>query len=627
MSNSNSLREALLKTRVQCFPQKPQLNVAQWADTYRYLSPESSSTPGKWKTHLVEPLRGPMEAISNPKVRKVSLMFASQLGKSEILLNTIGYYIHQNPSPILMAQPTQSLADSFAEDRVKLLVRDTSALKSLVKDPKMRDSGSTKTHLVFPSGTLDIVSAGSPSELASRPKKIILLDEIDRMATLSKEGNPLKLAEQRALTFFDSKVVLVSTPTNEGSSRIENSFLAGDQRHFSVPCPHCEFVQKLEWSQVKWDKDDVESAGYECIACKKKWTEVERMSAVKRGEYIAEQPFNGHASFHCNVLASPWITIPQLVSEFLECKDDVDELRTFVNLKLAETWKPKVDVPEWRRIYERRENYATGTIPTDKVKFLTCGVDVQGDRLEVQVIGWTKDKSSYVVDYQIIIGQTHTDEPWNKLYEIIQNRSYPRVDGTEMFISFACIDSGFNTTKVYDFVTRFSPNKVRAIKGTDHLRNIYKMGNDLEFRFDGGKKKFAHKLWIVGSSLLKEQLYSNLKLPSAGDNGVYPSGYIHTPELDEDYFRGLVSEGLQKTKKGYEWVKLYTRNEPLDTYNYARAAASMFGLDRFRDIDWEQLEGIQEPQKQSAEQAQQVNSQPQKPQQNSLWKNNLKPKF
>lgn len=592
---NEALKYALTNLRKQTLKPAPRLTLTEWADEFRFLPPEASSSPGKWRTGLVEVLRGPMDAITDPSVHKVSLMFASQVGKSEILLNTLGFYIHQNPSPILLAQPTQNMAESFATDRISPMVRDTPVLRELVSDPARRDSGSTKTHLVFPGGTLDVVSAGSPSELASRPKKIILLDEIDRMSTLSGEGNPLKLAEQRSMTFFDSKVVLVSTPTNHGSSRIEDSFLQGDQRYFNVPCPHCDFFQKLEWSQVKWDQDDASTAHYECSACQKPWTESQRLTQVKRGKYIATAPFSGHASFTCNALSSPWVSIPELAEEFLASRSNIDELRTFVNLKLAETWKPKVDVPDYQRLMERQESYPPGTVPSKEIMFLTMGVDVQGDRLECQTVGWGRDKQSWVIDYNVIVAPTHTDEPWNKLFDIIQNKSYPVAESTRtMPITFTAIDSGYNSQRVYDFVSRFSPTKVRAIKGSDSLLTAYKMGSDLTTAWNGQRSRFGHKLWMVGSSHIKTEVYSNLRL--SGSEGNFPSGFVHIPQLGEEFYKGLTSEALQKTKKGHEWVKVRPRNEQLDTFVYARAAAAMFGLDRFSPREWAKLQGEDVPQ-------------------------------
>lgn len=569
----------------------PKLDLVQWADTHRYLSPESSSTPGKWSTDLVEAARGPMLAVTEPGIKKITVMAATQLLKTELLNNIVAYFIHQDPAPMIVMQPIEKLANTWATDRLDPMLRDTPALRGLVRDKRERDSGNTKLHKAFPGGHVTVVSAGSPSDVASRPVRVVLMDEIDKYKQSGDEGDAEKLIEQRTETFWNALSIAVCSPTNEGTSKIAARFEDSDKRFFNFLCPDCNQYELPKWQQVKWSGNDSSTAHYECSHCKVQWTETKRLQAISNGVYIATAPFKGHAGFQVSALASPWQPLSRLVEKFIEAKSDPEKLKVFVNTSLAETWKPKVDLPDWERLYDRRETYTIGTVPNTDIKFLTCGVDVQADRLEAQVVGWTKDKQSYVIDYRILVGPTHTDEPWNELYKLIQDTTYP-VAGTKrsMSITFACVDSGFNTTKVYDFVTRFSANKVRTVKGSDSLISHYKMGSDIEYRFDGSKNKFAHKVWMVGSSLIKTETYSHLRLPSETD-GLYPSGYIHTPEFDQDYFKGFCSEALVKSKSGYEWVKQRERNEVLDTYVYARCAASMFGIDRFRENEWQQLEG------------------------------------
>lgn len=589
-----NLQRGILELRAKIMKPNPRLNLVEWADEYRYLSPESSSTPGKWSTDLVEAARGPMMAVTEPGVKKITVMGPTQLLKTEFINNVVGFFMSQDPAPIIVMQPIEKLADTWAMDRLEPMIRDTPILRGLVRDKRERDSGNMKLHKSFPGGHVTVVSAGSPSDVASRPVRVVLMDEIDKYKSSGSEGNPEKLIEQRTETFWNALSVAVCSPTLDGSSNIANRFEDSDQRYFHGRCPHCDKLENLVWSQVKWQENDPSTAQYECSHCQKPWTELDRLKAIApgRAEYVATKPFDGHAGFTCNAIASPWQPLSRMVEKFLEAKKDPEKLKVFVNTSLAQTWKPAVDVPDHERMYERREPYAMEVVPNEDIKFLTMGVDVQADRLEAQVVGWTRDKQSYSIAYKAIPGFTHTDVPWIELKALIQ-KTFP-VFGTsrEMPISFVCIDSGFNTAKVHAFVQGFNPNKVRAIKGSDSLQAYYKMGTDITQNFDGSKNKYAHKNWIVGSSFAKTDLYNNIKLPMDDGEGNFPGGYCHFPEYDMDFFKGVCSESLILEKGKYEWKKHFTRNEPLDTWIYSRAGAAMFGLDRFKPQDWDALDGI-----------------------------------
>lgn len=600
------LKKRLYELRANVLKPSSKLNLVEWAEENRIL-PATSSTPGKWKTSFIEPARGPMLALTEKGVKKITIMGPTQMLKTEFINNVIGYTIHQDPAPLILAMPNEKLLNDYSQERLDPMLENCPCFKDLVKDKSERDGGNTRFKKTFPGGQITLVSAASPTDVSSRPARIVFMDEVDKYTTAGKEGDPIKLLEERITTYWNSLSIAVCSPTIEGTSKIERRFLDSDQRYFHAKCPHCNEYEKMKWSQVKWDDGNPLTARYVCSSCHKDWTEIERIGAVKNGIYIAEKPFNGHAGFHVNALASPWETIPALVQKFLSAKDDPEQLKTFINTKLAETWKVKVEAPEWERLFERKETYSPGIVPSDDVKFLTMGVDVQADRLEAQIVGWTRNKQSYIIDHLIIPGATHTNEPWKKLEEII-DKPFPVLNkNRNISISMTCIDSGFNSQYVYDFVGKYSQLRVRAIKGSDNLFTIYRMGNDLTYNLNGTKRSFGHKLWMVGSSFLKDILYKNLKIAKTTPT---PNNYVHIPDLGEDFFKGIVGEVLTLEKGKWVWKKVVERNEALDAYNYARAGASMFGLDRFTDYDWSLLEGeeVQEIKKE------QVNIKSNKPQ-------------
>lgn len=565
--------------------------ISSWAMSERVLSSQSSSIPGPWRA-LFPGSIDVLNSITRPGVRSVSLMFSAQLAKSDILLNTLGYFLSENPTSVILAQPSEKMAEDFSRTRVAGLINDTKLLK---KNISQQEDGLFLKKFKT-GGRVNIVSAAAPSDLASRSAKVILLDEIDRYTTLAKEGDPEQLLEARASTFYDSVVVAVSTPTNAGTSRIERRFHAGSQHKWHGLCPHCSEYEFLQWPQVFYEPDAPETtAHYICSHCNTKWTEADRVKANQNGKFIADNPEETtHLSFYANCIASPFKPLTHFAGLFHEAKKDPESLRSFINLYLAETWKPKVDVPDYKRLFERRETFPIGVAPKGTA-FITMGVDVQAHWLEAQIVAWNSKKEAFIFDHRQIIGPTHTKDPWDELEKLI-NATFKTQSGRELQIQITCIDSGFNSQTVYEFVSKFNPNKVRAIKGSDSALVPFKIGNDLTLNSDGSKRKFGHKLWVVGSSLLKEKTYQLLKLDAAIDGQNYPSGYIHIPQFDEDFFKSMTSEALTKSKSGrYEWVKHYTRNEKLDTHVYARAAALMYGLERFTENEWHYLAGEDAP--------------------------------
>ncbi len=577
----------------------PILNLVEWADKYRYLSPESSSVPGKWKTSTVEVARGPMLEVGNPKTKIITVMACTQILKTELINNIVGYHIHQDPCPMIVMQPTKAMAETWSKERFEKMSRDTPVIADLVRIKKRGDDENTMYSKSFPGGQLNIVGSNSAAELASRPIRIVLCDEIDKYpASAGKEGDPIKLIEERTDTFWNALKVRVCSPTIEGMSRIAEEFEAGDQRIYHGKCQHCGEYEKLEWKQVRfsreWKKpDDVidDQVNYECSHCTVLWTETERIQAINAGKYVALKPFNGHASFKVNKIASPWNALSTLVKKYLDAIGSSEKMKTFENTQLAETYKIKSDSPDHMRLYERRELYPINQV-NNKALFLTAGVDVQANRLELEIVGWASNKESWSVDYRVIPGQTSTDVPWKALEEIL-NQSWQTEDNKRtLSIRMMCVDTGYNTQHVYNWLRKQDPNRVRGIKGSDNMQMMFGKPVPVELNHNGQRIKNALMLWHVGVSILKSELYPWLKM-DAPKEGELKSGFCHFPQYDEEYFQGLCSEQLVETRKNGRntlvWQKKFNRNEPLDTRIYARVGAAMFGLDRMTPEDAQHL--------------------------------------
>ena len=243
-ANTSALFSKILK----CLRPRENITMAEWADKYRRLPSESSAEPGQWRTARTPYLKRPMECVSDPKVRKVVLMFSAQVGKSELLLNTMGYFTHIDPSSILIVHPTKETGQDFSKERIAPTIRDTPVLSELIGEAKSRDSKNTLMKKFFPGGYIAIVGANSPVGLASRPVRILLCDEIDRWPeSAKKEGDPLSIVEKRTKTYpYTHKMVFTSTPTTDSISRIQHEYKLGSMEEWQLPCPACGAYHALK---------------------------------------------------------------------------------------------------------------------------------------------------------------------------------------------------------------------------------------------------------------------------------------------------------------------------------------------------------------------------------------------
>lgn len=555
----------------------PSLTISQWADNYRKLSSESSAEPGQWNTDRAPYQRDIMDAISDPVTEKVIVMASSQVGKSEIILNTIGYYIDYDPAPMLYLLPTKELAESISKDRLSPMFRDCESLAFKIGDEKAKDSNNTILHKKFSGGHITLVGSNAPANLSSRPIRILLADEIDRFPiTAGQEGDPLMLAEKRTTTFWNKKHVYVSTPTIKDISRIEKEYKNSSMEEWCLRCPECGEFQALMWSNLKFSKKDkiVDVEGMLCTKCGAISSEVDWKS--QKGKWIARSLEKKTCrGFHLNELVSPWKNWNQIVDEFLEAKKNPQTLKVWVNTSLGESWEEESEVNIEELLLKRRQYYNC-EVPKNVV-CLTCGVDVQDNRLEYEIVGWCKEYESYGIKYGVIMGDPGQKLVWNELDEIL-NRDYRREDGQVLKILTTCIDSGgHNTSEVYAYCKAREFQRVWAIKGQG--------GSGIPY-IKRPKKRNDDRVWLfmIGVDVGKDTITSRLKINEEGP------GFCHFPiehekGYDEQYFLGLTSERrVTKYKKGLPaivWEKRSAgiRNEPFDLRNYATAALYILNPD------------------------------------------------
>jgi phage terminase large subunit GpA-like protein len=572
----------------------PLLTVSEWADNHRFLSQRASAEPGAWRTDRTPYLREVMDCLSaTSPVEKAVFMKGAQVGGTEAGNNWLGYVIDNCPGPMLMVQPTVEMAKRNSKTRIAPLIEESPSLREKVRDPRSRDSGNSLLAKEFPGGVVVMAGANSAAGLRSMPVRFLFLDEPDAYpGDVDGEGDPCTLAEARTRTFSRRKVFYVSTPTLAGRSRIEREFLESDMRFFEVPCPLCGSYQQLVWEQMKWEEGRPETARYQCAHCDEQFEEHHKNKILPRGQWVPQNPEGKWRGYHISSLYSPlgWFSWKECVEAFTQARKTDEAMRVFQNTILGLTYADTGEAPDWELLYGRRENYPIGQVP-DPVVFLTAGVDVQKDRIELEVVGWGRNLESWSIDYAVLHGDTASDEVWEQLSAVVR-QDYGRMDGMRLPIRMAAVDTGFRTQEVYRWVKSQSALRVMAVKGREQQATIISQPSTVEVTIRGKRIRGGIKVWPVGVSVAKSELYGWLRrrLPSNLEEGL-PYGWCHFPQHTEEYFKQLTAESLvSRIVRGYQkyqWEKTRDRNEALDCRVYNRAAAMAIGADRWDDKRWE----------------------------------------
>lgn len=560
------------------------LTVSEWADKYRYLSPEASAEPGRWRTSRVPYSAEWMNAFNDPTVTKVVLKTSSQVGKSETLNNVCGYFMHFDPCPIMFIQPTVDRMREYSKKRLAPMIRDTPALAATVGKEQSRVSDNTILSKDFIGGHLLMVGANAASGLASTPIRLLLADEIDRYPLdVEGEGSPLALAEVRQTTFTNKKTGVTSTPTIKGESAVEQEYEKSDKNRCFVPCPHCGEMQTLKMKQLVWEATEEGSVTAIHYACEVNGCAIEqheKLAMLDGYNWIPERPHTGTVGFEINALYSPWFSWKEFAEDFIRASRDAkagkpETLKTFVNTRLGETWDTKNEQADVQGLENRMEPYLTD-VPLG-VLLLTAGVDTQPNRLECSIWGWGPDGECWLIYHEILWGDTSKQQVWQELEELLSEEftcERETADGVRLkrSIDAACIDAGgHNAEDVKSFTKRHRGRKWLAIfgKATGAKETIIKRPT----RVNGGAL-----LWAVGPNLIKDKIFAQLKVTDVGP------GYVHFPTgMDGEYFKQLTAEKrVRKQKKfdpkdpfghsQYMYKKIRERNEALDCMVYAFAA-------------------------------------------------------
>jgi len=555
----------------------PQTTVSEWADEHRYIPADYGAEPGKWYSDRAKYQREIMDAFTAKGVHKVIAMLASQLGKSEILFNVMGRFMHQDPCPILLVQPSIEDSEDFSKERFTPTINETPVLKKLISDSKSRDSNNTIRKKNFPGGYLAFVGSNAPSGLAKRSIRVLLFDEVDRFEkSAGAEGDPIELAAKRTSNFWDYIIGIFSTPT-DAFSRIFAEYSLGSQEEWRHRCPGCSEYQWVTLWDMRYEYETfevderksyrVDAVYWRCPDCGKEYTEQQMKNADQK--YIVLNPdITAVRSFHVNSFASPWLSWTKIVGEYLDCNEEAEKLKSFVNTRLAEIFKQTGEIKDERVLMQRREHY-DADLP-EGVLLLTAAVDTQDNRLEYEVCGWGEGEECWGIKKGVVLGIPDKKSTWDELDQQL-DRLYYFSNGIGLKVARTFIDSGGHYTKnVYQYCQANGIKQRIAIKG-------HRLAGVPILHQLGKAKGYAIPLMMLGVSEGKQYVMQRLiKVKDPGPQ------YFHFPNnelrgYDQIYFRGLIAEKLEpKTVNGkivHVWknVSVDGRNEPLDlrVYNLA----------------------------------------------------------
>ena len=235
-------------------------------------------------------------------------------------------------------------------------------------------------------------------------------------------------------------------------------------------------------------------------------------------------------------------------------------MKKFVNTGLAEQWEPAVGTTvDSSKFIERAEPYGPDDLP-EAVRAVTGFCDVQGDRLEVQLVGWGADEEAWPFVYEVLREDPAQPAAWAELDALLA-RSFKTRDGRTLRVAAFGIDSGGNhTAQVYAYCRRRPGRRIFPCKGMSGSKPLWPT--------NAIRAKTNDKLWMLGVDTGKDAIYGRLAITEPG------AGFIHFPTDDafgEHYFAMLTAERREVRKRGGHPYVLWVlppgkRNEALDTF-------------------------------------------------------------
>jgi phage terminase large subunit GpA-like protein len=565
----------------------PEIKLSEWSEKHIVLPEGSSARPGELRNwpYMVEIL----DSMGDDSCERVSVMKSARLGYTKGLMFAIAATVATRPSGVILLTPTDDDAKGTAADEVEPIFEATPELRALMKK-------STALRKTFLGGaSLKILSAVAPRKLRRHDARVLLIDEADAMV-LTKEGDAIKLAEKRTFAHADRKIIMGSTPTEEGVSAVEQAYNASDMRVYEVPCPECGTFSEIVWENIEWEPDRPETAKWQCPSCRELISERWKPQMVAAGRWRATKPeVERHKGYRMSALISllanaSW---PKLAAEYIEAKRQGPAYQqVFANTVLGRPWRMTLHRVDADTLMERAEPWGLGhenrafKLPAE-VMLITVGADVQDDRIEATVCGWrAAGGAPLVLGHLVFDGNTLEPEVWKELDAWSKTR-WRHPNGWRIGIDGMAVDSGGSegrTQKVYDWCAARAARRIYAIKGRAGAHKIWERAK---------KVKGDYRLVNVAVDMLKTMVMDGIGRPGIwmdDNNRVHEDlhGVRFSDQLPDDWYEQVTNETRRIKYKGnraeivFELKRQGLRVEGLDCLVYAwavRQAPSVRSID------------------------------------------------
>lgn len=575
-SRSREKTKRLFKRIIQSVLRPPEnLTVSQWAERFRILD-GASNLKGRWSNDITPYLKGIMDALNDPDIRKIFFCKAAQIGGTEALINMLCYIIHQAPAPTMIVYPSDDLAKDISNDKLKPAFRLIPEIRKI-----FYENSSKELRLKFKTMVLYLRGAGSPAKLASKEIKYLFFDEIDKMGGASqKEASPYNLALERTKTYRpQEKVYACSTPTLKTNYIWELHDNADEVRHYFVKCPHCGEWIELVFKQIIFVDDEdktmssyerAQTAVYVCQECGCKISDADKPRMLREGKWKAVKKRGvgkpRSVGFWISSLYSVFLKWSDIAEEFLNSKNDPEKMQNFVNSWLAETWEDTQLKTSEELVMERRTELEEFVIP-EWARILTAGVDVQETSLYYTIRAYGEHTTSQNIAHGQVLSFAEIER--------IMDGEFTTEDGRTMVVNLALIDSGFQADNTYDF----------CIDHADWARPCKGAGNPMASRYKISKvdkldsKAYGMELVWVDGDKYKDSIASRMRRKNGqGSWRVYK-------DCDEEYAKQVTAEHkvfvkAANGKRVLRWVLKHSHaaNHYLDCEVYSMAAAEMLGV-------------------------------------------------
>lgn len=619
----------------------PRMSVPEWAERYRRF-PEDDAFPGSWKHSTAPELVEIMAALSpHDPCEEVVMTKCAQSGGSASAENWIGFVSDLRPGPMLFVQATIDAAWSWAAEKFWPMVDATPRLSpdrgGTIKALGLADGdGSTRKKIRFSrsSGYVLLAGANSAAGLRQRTVRYAVEDDVDQWPDdLDKQGSPEEMVSQRLKVWRRrglSKRIKISTPTIKGASKIEAAYEGSDKRRFYLKCPECGSRFAPEWPDVQWPDGKPERAHLAAPCCGsviEHWRKSdmklpdgwlsEEISGKAMPRKLTEasfqrwrrcMPASRRRGFRLTGIISSFQTWADMAEKFISAQGDVHKLKTWTNLMLGHAFELKGEVPDYEQLKELREqDWGRGTMPVGPIA-TTMGVDVQGDGLYLELVGWGPHGESWQLDARFIPGSTDVkmEGAWADL-DAYSKRGIAFPGGKVLPIDQECVDAGYHTDAAHAYCGR-RPNRLAVFGRDGWQRPILGRGEAIAYAKTGSKsgrasKRLEDRAYIVGTYNAKVTWYgflrSSLKhaalLLGEGEGTVKPRGLAHfSRDTPDEWFEMATAETIvTKVSNGYPkrvWQPMPGReNHYLDCRVYNMAAAEKLMLDTLSDSEWERL--------------------------------------